>query len=93
LHRRRFDDTLGVIPERIMEHRRLTDCAIDQVGHLSARVPADHDSGPSMPTPHLMRGAVMSRRGAVICSDIRQCGGGDAEATAIARLKPLPRTS
>jgi hypothetical protein len=46
-----------------------------------------------MPTPHLMRGAVMSRRGAVICSDIRQCGGGDAEATAIARVKPLPRTS
>jgi hypothetical protein len=24
---------------------------------------------------------------------LRQCGGGDAEATAIARLKPLPRTS
>ena len=67
-----------------MEHRRLTDCAIDQVGHLSARVPADRDI-------HL-RGARFLA-GAVICSDIRQCGGGDAEATAIARMKPLPRTS
>ena len=26
-----------------MEHRRLTDCTIDQVGHLSAHVPADRD--------------------------------------------------